>query len=151
MELKIRPLAADEIPFDLLYLADPSEEAVSDYLRRGTCYGGFREGAIVGEYVLLPTRPFTAELVNLAVKEEFQNRGIGKELIRHAVETAREQGYKTLELGTGNAGIGQMALYQKCGFTITHVDLGFFRRHYPEPFSENGIECPDMIRMRMDL
>ena len=139
------------IPYELLYLADPSEEAVKDYLNRGVCYTGLINDEIIGVYVLLPTRPFTIELVNLAVKDEFQGNGYGKELIRHAIEIAESHHYNTLEVGTGNAGISQLALYQKCGFRITSVDLDFFRKHYDEPIFENGIECRDMIRLSMDL
>ena len=27
----------------------------------------------------------------------------------------------------------------------------YFVRHYPEPIYENGIECRDMVRLRMEL
>jgi len=60
------------------FCPDLSEEAIQDYVRRGTCYGGFADGVLIGQYVLLPTRPFTVELVNIAVKEPWQNQGIGK-------------------------------------------------------------------------
>ena len=70
--LEIRLLTPQEpVPYDLLYLADPSTEAIADYLNRGECRVAVYNGQIVGEYVLLPTRPFTAELVNVAVAEEF--------------------------------------------------------------------------------
>lgn len=141
----------EEPPYDLLYLADPSEEAVNDYLHRGECYLGLIDVKIIGVCVLLPTRPFTVELVNLAIDEKHQSRGYGKKLIEYVIQIAKEKHYKTLEVGTGNAGIGQMALYQKCGFTITSVDFDFFRKHYSEPIFENGIECRHMIRMSLDL
>jgi len=153
MGFTINLLKKDEpLPYDLLYLADPSEEAVAYYTSNGFCYVGRTEdGTIIGEYVLLPTRPFTIELVNVAVKEEFQNKGYGKKLVLHAISEAKEKNYKTIEVGTGNAGIAQMALYQKCGFTITSVDFDFFRKHYSERMYENGIECRHMIRLSMDL
>lgn len=138
-------------PLYLLCLADPSEEAISDYLKRGECYVGKINSEIVAVSVLLPTRPFTLELVNLAVDEKHQAKGYGKKMIEHAISTAKEQSYKVLELGTGNSGTMQLALYQKCGFTITSVDYDFFRKHYAEPIFENGIECQHMIRLRMDL
>ncbi|MCD7900944.1 MAG: GNAT family N-acetyltransferase [Bacteroides sp.] len=151
-KLTIRKLEKeDQPPFFLLYDADPSEEAVSDYLSRGTCYVGYLNDEIVGEYVILPTRPFTLELVNVAVAEAFREKGYGKQLVLHAIEMARQGNYQVIEVGTGNAGIGQMALYQKCGFAITSVDYDFFRKHYPEPMFENGIECRHMVRMTLDL
>lgn len=141
----------DEIPYDLLYLADPSTKAVADYLNRGVCYIGELNGEIIGEFVLLPTRPFTIELINVAVAEQYHGKGYGKELVCKAVEVAREMGNEVLEVGTGNAGISQLALYQKCGFTIVSVDFDFFRKHYSERMYENGIECRHMIRLSMDL
>lgn len=151
INIKILNKSADAIPYDLLFLADPSERAVEDYLERGECYVAYLDGKAIGEYVLLPTRPFTIELVNLAVDEDYHNKGYAKRLIAHAVEVAKAKGFEVLEVGTGNAGIGQLALYQKCGFAITSVDLDFFRKHYPEPIFENGIECRHMVRLTMDL
>ena len=60
----------------LLLLADESEESVADYAGRGTTYAACRSGQILGQYVLLHTRPFTAEVVNIAVAPEYQRRGI---------------------------------------------------------------------------
>ena len=57
----------EEIPYELLYEADPSREAVADYIARGSCYIARIEGRTVGVSVLLRTRPFTMELVNLCV------------------------------------------------------------------------------------
>lgn len=63
----------------------------------------------------------------------------------------KKNGYKTIEIGTGNSSIGQLVLYQKCGFRITGVDIDFFVRHYQEEIFENGIQCRDMIRLSQDL
>ncbi|MGM0843162.1 MAG: GNAT family N-acetyltransferase [Bacillota bacterium] len=141
----------EELPMELLLLADPSEEIVKEYIYRGECFVAELEKKIVGVYVLLPTRPETVELVNVAVAEELHGKGIGKQLVMAAVKVAREKGYKTIEVGTGNSGVGQLALYQKCGFRIVGVDLDFFVRHYPEEIFENGIQCRDMIRLSQDL
>jgi ribosomal protein S18 acetylase RimI-like enzyme len=150
--MNIRKLTQGEkLPMELLLLADPSEEIVMEYVNRGECFVAEQEQNFVGVYVLLPTRPETIELVNVAVAEEQQGRGIGKQLVLDAIKTARTKGCKTIEVGTGNSGIGQLALYQKCGFRIVGVDLDFFIRHYPEEIYENGIQCRDMIRLSLSL
>jgi ribosomal protein S18 acetylase RimI-like enzyme len=150
--MNIRILTKGEkLPMELLLLADPSEEIVMEYVSRGECFVAEQEQKIVGVYVLLPTRPETIELVNVAVAEEQQGRGIGKLLVMDAIKAAKTKGCKTIEMGTGNSGIGQLALYQKCGFRIVGVDLDFFIRHYPEKIYENGIQCRDMIRFSLDL
>lgn len=150
--MNIRLLNKDENPpMDLLLLADPSRNMVEEYVKRGECYTAESDNQVIGVYVLLPTRPETVELVNVAVAEHYQGRGIGKQLVIHAVQTAKEKGYRTIEVGTGNSSIGQLALYQKCGFRITGVDIDFFIRHYQEEIFENGIQCRDMIRLSQDL
>jgi hypothetical protein len=68
-----------------------------------------------------------------------------------AVHRAKRNGYKTIEVGTGNSSIGQLALYQKCGFRITGIDRDFFIRHYEEDIFENDIQCRDMVRLSQDL
>jgi len=148
----VRQLGAEEqLPMELLLLADPSERLVEDYVRRGICYVAQEGEATIGVYVLLPTRPDTVELVNVAVDEAIQGRGIGKRLVLHAVEQARKLGYATIEVGTGNSSIGQLALYQKCGFRMVSIDRDFFLRHYEEPIYENGMQVLDMVRLSQDL
>ncbi|SIT88384.1 N-acetylglutamate synthase, GNAT family [Edaphobacillus lindanitolerans] len=152
MDMKIRRLkTGEEPPMELLLLADPSREMVGEYIGRGECLIAESEQGTIGVYVLLPTRPGTVELVNVAVAEELHGRGIGKRLVMDAIETARARGFMTIEVGTGNSSLGQLALYQKCGFRMVSVDLDFFVRHYPEEIIENGIQCRDMVRLTQDL
>ncbi|UUZ78957.1 GNAT family N-acetyltransferase [Paenibacillus sp. P26] len=141
----------EEPPMELLLLADPSRPLVEDYLLRGQCFVAEKDSKMIGVYVLLPTRPETVELVNVAVQESEQGKGIGKQLVAHAVHTAREMGYKTIEVGTGSTGVAQLALYQKCGFRMTGIDRDFFIRHYDEPIYENGMQLMDMVRLSQDL
>ncbi|MEK4008619.1 GNAT family N-acetyltransferase [Paenibacillus sp. FSL H3-0333] len=150
--MEIRALhTGEQPPTGLLLLADPSPKLVEDYVARGQCFVAEADQQVVGVYVLLPTRPETAELVNIAVNEEFQGQGIGKQLVNHAIQEAKRLRFKTLEIGTGNSSICQLALYQKCGFRITGIDRDFFIRHYSEEIYENGMQVVDMIRLSQDL
>lgn len=152
MNVEIRKLLeGEQPPMELLLLADPSVKLVEQYLKRGQCYVAVLDNEIVAEYVLLPTRPETVEIVNVAVAETHQGRGIGKRLVQHAIQTAAMLGYKTIEIGTGNSGVGQLALYQKCGFRMTGIDKDFFVRYYDEAIFENGIQVVDMVRLSQDL
>ena len=151
-KMDIRKLnKGEKLPIELLLLADPSQEIVEEYVNRGECFVAESEQQIVGVYVLLPTRPEIVELVNVAVVEEQHGRGIGKQLVMDAIKVAKKKDYKTIEIGTGNSSIGQLALYQKCGFRIIGVDMDFFIKHYPEEIFENGIQCRDMVRLSQDL
>ena len=149
--MNIRKLSAKEKPpLNLLLSADPSIDHVNDYVERGQCFLAEMNHIIAGIYVLLPTRPGIAELVNIAVAEVMQGQGIGKMLVLDAIDRARLQGFKKLEVGTGNSSIDQLAFYQKCGFRIIGIDMDFFT-HYEEEIIENGIKCRDMIRLSLDL
>lgn len=152
MNLTISKLNSNtDAPIDLLLLADPSEKLVKSYLNKGICYTAEMDGNTVGAALIMEIKPDTIEVMNLSVKEEFQNKGIGKQLLLHVIKEIKKSGIKTIEIGTGNPGVIQMLLYQKCGFRIVEIDFDFFRRNYPERIYENGIECRDMIRMRIDL
>ncbi|WJM66995.1 MULTISPECIES: GNAT family N-acetyltransferase [Bacillus amyloliquefaciens group] len=151
-KLSIRKAAEpDEALYELLLLADPSREIVDDYLARGECYTAWTSDELAGVYVLLQTRPKTVEIVNIAVKESMHNNGIGRKLIEEAVNKAKQMGAATIEIGTANSSIGQLALYQKCGFRLQAIDHDFFIRHYEEEIFENGIQCRDMVRLYADI
>src|SRR5699024_2397180 len=131
--------------------ADPSRENIKEYITRGECFVATHEQKTVGVYVLLATRPMTVEIVNVAVIESEQGKGLGKQLVLDAMKVAKSNGYKNIEVGTGNSSVGQLALYQKCGFRIIGVDRDFFIRNYSEEIFENGIQCRDMVRLSQEL
>lgn len=112
----------------------------------------FKKGAVtVGIMILIPTRTETIEIINIAVSEKEQGKGYGKYLLGFAIDYAKKEEYKTIEIGTGNSSLMQLGLYQKCGFRITSVDKDFFLRNYNEEIYENGIQCMDMIRLTQNL
>ena len=131
----------------LLLLADPSEEQVMSYALKGECYIAVEAGEVVGVYVLLQKDEHTAEIMNVAVAEPRQGKGFGKKLILHALEVAKSLGVKKVEIGTGNSSIGQLALYEKCGFQKASIIENYFIDNYPDPIFENGIQCRDMVRL----
>ncbi|WP_020006962.1 GNAT family N-acetyltransferase [Salinicoccus albus] len=106
---------------------------------------------IIGVYVLVPTRPETLELMNIAVDEDYQGQGFGKQMVEHATAAAKEQGYKIMDVGTASLGVEQLMFYQKCGFRMTSIDHGFFVKHYDESIIINGILLRDMVRLSMEL
>lgn len=151
MPVVIENISKEAVPKSLLLLADPSERQINTYVQRGLTYVAKQEDRVVGVYVLLETRPKTMEIMNIAVVEYMQGKGIGKKLLKHAVETAKGYGMSKLEVGTGNSSVSQLALYQKCGFRIFSIDFDYFSKHYEEEIIENGIVCRDMIRLAMEL
>ncbi|MCM3744898.1 GNAT family N-acetyltransferase [Sporosarcina luteola] len=150
--MKIRKLQHHEIPpYDLLLLADPSYELVEAYIADGECYVYEENDDIIGVFVIVPLSEVTVEIKNIAVSENRRGQGIGKKLLQEAIKVAKSSSYEEIEIGTGNSSIGQLALYQKCGFRISDVIKDFFVLHYDEVIMENGIQCVDMIRLRMKI
>ena len=127
MSVVIEHISKEAIPKSLMLLADPSDRQIDAYVERGLTYVAKQEGRVVGVYVLLETRPKTMEIMNIAVVEYMQGKGIGKKLLKHAVETAKGYGMSKLEVGTGNSSVSQLALYQKYGFRIFLLILITFR------------------------
>lgn len=146
--MDIRQLKSSETPpMELLLEADPSESMIRSYLSEGNCYVAEAGDKLVGVYVLTPLSQTAAEIKNIAVAQTVRGQGLGKKLVLHALAEAERLGYGTVEIGTGNSSLDQLALYQKCGFRIVSIDQDFFARHYDEPIIENGIVCRDMIRL----
>ena len=142
----------EQLPLDLLLLADPSEEQVMSYANKGECYVAVARDEVVGVYILIQKDAHsTAEIMNVAVAEHMQGKGLGRKLVLHALEVAESLGMMKVEIGTGNSSIGQLALYQKCGFRITGIIEDFFIHNYPEPIFENGIQCRDMVRLTYNI
>ena len=146
--MDIRKLTKKETPpWELLLLADPSRAIVEEYLKSGNVYVGEKSGKAIGAYVLMETKKVVVEIMNVAVHENFQGNGYGKQLIAHAINEASKRGYAQVEIGTGNSSIHQLKLYQQCGFRMTGIDFDYFTRNYDEPIVENGLLCRDMIRL----
>ncbi|MET1013122.1 MAG: GNAT family N-acetyltransferase [Paenisporosarcina sp.] len=150
--MNIRTLTKDEnLPWDLLLLADPSRTIVQEYVKNAVIYVGEQDQKIIGICVVKETSKTVVEIMNIAVNESFQGRGFGKQLIHFAVEEAIKRGYARIDIGTGNSSLSQMGLYQRCGFRIVEVDFDYFTRHYDEEIYENGLLCRDMIRLSYEL
>lgn len=150
--LNIEPLkSTQDIPFDLLELADPSRVNVESYVKTGMCYLAKINSEIVGVIVLNKISSTTMEIKNIAVRASEQGKGFGKALLRYSEKVSQESGYKKLIIGTGNSSIGQLVLYQKEGFEIERIEKNFFLNNYPEPIFENGIQCKHMVILEKNL
>jgi putative acetyltransferase len=60
-----------------------------------------------------------AELKRMFIREEYRNIGLGKELMRKAIELAKDLGYEKIRLDTLDTMKPAIALYEKFGFKQT--------------------------------
>ncbi|NML19534.1 GNAT family N-acetyltransferase [Pseudoflavitalea sp. G-6-1-2] len=146
-----RLLNISSAPMELLQLADPSIEQINQYLQNGYCFVARAGSGIIGVMILFDQIASSIEIKNIAVDENWQGKGIGKQLLQFAESFALQHSYSRLLIGTGNSSIGQLALYQKMGFEISGIKKNFFLIHYSEPIFENGIQCKHMIMLEKDL
>ena len=150
--MKFTAFSSDqEIPYDLLLLADPSRKMIDTYLKHSDLYLASESGDVIGVVVLFPVDKDTAEVKNLAVRPEHQGKGIGKWLLKKIIDVARKQHFIRLIIGTANSSLHQLALYQKLGFRVYSVRQDFFVENYPEPIIENGMQARDMVMLVYDL
>jgi len=141
----------EQLPYELLLLADPSKDLVNEYLKSSDIYVARYNAEILGIVVLFPLTTEAVEIKNVAVKTEFQGQGLGRFLIANAVQVAVLNRQKSICIGTANSSIGQLYLYQKLGFEITDIKRHFFTDNYAEPIYENGIQAKHMLILTRQL
>ncbi len=147
-----RQLQKDEaIPFDLLLLADEEMRAIERYIYQSDIYVVEIEGKTIGVYALYPIDENAAEIKAIAVDEAYQNRGIGKLMLKDAEAKAREKSLGKLIIGTPSIAQKQIAIYRKAGFELFDVKKDFFIDYYSEPIFEDGVQLKDMVMLRKKL
>jgi len=145
-EISIKKINVDScVPYDLLLDADPSMQAIEKYLPFSEIYiAEFRERTIA-VIALFALDNDALEIKNIAVEPSLQRNGIGRFMLEKAIQIATDKEFKTILIGTSNSSIGQLYLYQKCGFEISGIRHNFFIENYTERIFENGIQCKHMI------
>ncbi len=149
--MQVKDLTPAEWPWPLLLDTDPSRKLVESYIHQSAVMGLVEGDAAIAVVVLLERDLQVVEVMNLAVAPSYQGKKLGKLLLAEAIERSRQQGMKRMVVGTGNAGIAQLAFYQKMGFRLESIDRDYFVRQYPEPIYENGIWCRDRVLLSLDL
>jgi GNAT superfamily N-acetyltransferase len=101
IEIQIRKRhPTQEVPMALLLLADPSPAQVASYVDEGEVFLAQSRDQVIGVFVILQTGPRTLEIMNVTIEPEWQGRGIGKRLIKAAIEEARVRGARRLTTRT---------------------------------------------------
>jgi len=139
----------------LLLLAD-AEAQVRDYLQHGDLYAlRGADGEPLGVSLVLsdPADPGSAELRAVAIDPTQHHRGLGQRMLASVLADLRTRGFRRAVVGTSNAGIGQIAFYQKAGFRLWRVERDYFtpQKGYDPDERENGLPHRDMIWFDQDL
>ena len=133
----------------LLLLADEQENMINLYLDRGTMFVLEEDGIIKGECVVTDEGDGVLEIQNLAVAQEYQGKGYGKQLIEYVVNRYKNR-FKVLQVGTGDSPL-TVPFYEHCGFVKHHIIKNYIVDHYDQPIFEGGKQLIDKIYLRMKL
>nr|WP_317128113.1 GNAT family N-acetyltransferase [Parabacteroides goldsteinii] len=141
-----------DYPYELLLLADPNREYVDDYLKTSDCFIAIEGNKVFGVVVVQKQTATMAEVLNLAVDESFQRKGIARRLLRFiSDEWAEKNQVELLKVCTGTSAPGPLMLYQQEGFDLKELDRDYFVRNYPEPIWENGLQCRHQLILEKEL
>ncbi|MBM7539904.1 GNAT family N-acetyltransferase [Amphibacillus cookii] len=129
---------------ELLMLADESKEIVLSYIDQGELFSIKKADLVVGVVLFTFLSKNTVELKNIALKEAYRNKGLGKQIVNQAEQYYRDNGYDHIIVCTANSSIANIAFYQKAGFRLIDIEKDFFNQ-YPTPIYEYGILAQDKL------
>ncbi len=148
--LNIYAVSPDQAPMHLLLEADPCERSIQAYLQSSACLIAEQNNHLTGVSVFGPLSSNIFELWNIAIDPNCQGKGLGSQLLKQTLVSARKQGASRIELGTGTFG-HQLTFYQRAGFRVFEVNQNYFLDNYKDPIIENGIQHQDRLRLAIDL
>ncbi|MBI9045928.1 MAG: GNAT family N-acetyltransferase [Anaerolineaceae bacterium] len=149
--VEFKNINKEEVPFDLLYLADSDEDQINKYFHESEFIAALIEDKIVGMVGLKELNKKSIEIVCLAVYEQWQNQKIGRQLVENAISFSKNEAYEEVIIKTGNCGLMQLKLYMKCGFRLEKIIPDYFLEHYKFPIYEEGIQCVDQVQLKYKI
>lgn len=149
-EVEVMPFSGDRQDLlGLFRLAEDSETALASYLHDGLVWvARAPNGEVVGHLQAVASdHGATWEILNTAVDDRWQGRGIGRRLVDRAVDEARAAGATRLEVATAAADTGNLRFYQRCGMRFSRVVRDRFGpgTGYPDALDIDGIPLLDQV------
>jgi predicted N-acetyltransferase YhbS len=132
--------------------AEGSAQQLDAYLDAGEVLVARAGDRVIGHVQLVETAG-GAEIRNMAVQAAHRGRGIGRALVRAAVERTRAHGHSTLVVATAAADVGNLRFYQRAGFRLRSVERDAFSpaTGYDPDATVGGIPLRDRVRLDLDL
>jgi ribosomal protein S18 acetylase RimI-like enzyme len=146
-------LQTEDLPFDLLLLADETIEAIEKYIYHSDVYVVVENehSRPMAVFALYKSSDKDIEIKNIAVSERHQNFGIGSFLISEIKRIVMAAKCENIIVGTPDGASRQINFYEKNGFRKYDVRKDFFVRNYAAPIMENGVMLRDMVMLKMEL
>jgi|GEM_PF-8461 len=113
-------------PVDIAVLSNPESHILSG---GGSILSAVADGAVVGVVALRPAGDGVLELTKMAVDIPWRGRGIGKMLMRAAVQEGEQLGAVRIILYSNSHTSGPaVAMYRKMGFQEIPLEQGIYKR-----------------------
>jgi ribosomal protein S18 acetylase RimI-like enzyme len=135
-------------------LAEDSAEALDAYIDAGRVLVAAEGDHVLGHLQLTDTgMAGEAEIKNMAVAEHAQRRGLGRALVRAAIELAGRERRSRLLVATAAADVGNLRFYQRVGFRMLSVERDAFTADsgYVDEIVIDGIPLRDRVWLDLML
>ena len=83
-------------------------------------------GRVVATGTVVPRDQESAEIVRMSVWQSQRRTGLGRATVEQLCHRAKLMGFAKVQLETSTSWTDVVAFYQRCGFTITHTEVGQF-------------------------
>ena len=147
----IKNYSLNEEVLNLLLQANPDKGKVLNEYNQSTNYIFMNNNKVIGVILLDAISNENVEILNLSIKEDYQGKGYGKKFLNTIFNILENEGYKKIQVGTGNSSLRPLAFYQKLGFRIISIKKNYFIDNYTEDIYENTIQCVDLLMLEKNI
>jgi ribosomal-protein-alanine N-acetyltransferase len=132
LALGVRPMTESDVAsvaaLELASYVFPWSEGIfRDSLRVGYLCSVMELGVVLAGYGVLATGAGEAHLLNLCVREQFRNRGLGSRLLQHLLQQSRDADAHVIFLETRASNQAAARLYEAHRFAQIGVRRGYYQ------------------------
>lgn len=137
----------------LFELAEDSGSQLDSYIMAGRVLVARSGGEIAGHLQLMNDEPGRVEIKNIAVREDLQGQGIGRQLVREALARLAAENVSTVRVATASADIDNLRFYQREGFRMHSIERDTFTEStgYPPGVQIDGIPLRDRVWLDLHI
>ena len=92
------------------------DDIIAHYISHGHVFLVAEVGATLAGTGALKVEDSEGQIVRASVAPQFRRQGIGRKLVEHLIDAAREKGLRRLIVETNHDWDDPIRLYQRCGF-----------------------------------